>query len=994
MGGFFSSGDADKTQQESTSSTQLPAWLNQRYQTLGSRAENISNTAFQQPVQQIAGFTPDQMAAFGATREAQNGWQPFLNQAETYANLGASPITTQSIMDAYNPYIDARVQKQQNAFNYQNQQEMEGVESDIAKQNAVTGDRGFVAKQLAKESQAARQDPQIAAIMQQGFSEAAGLAQGNRSAYQQGASQFANLGAQNQQQTYADIGQLFGQGSFQQAHNQAGLDANYNWQMAKLAYPFESAQWLAGIYGGLAPGAGSTTSSSGTTTQPSPSPWSQMLGLGATAAGAYMASDERVKENITQIGEDHAGMPIYRYNYVGEDPANVQIGYIAQEVEKTHPEAVATGPDGVKQVNYNLATAPAAQHHDPEVHRLHSNLGSAVGAIRELANGGAADFMRGHAQGHAEGGKVATQKLTEKHETENRGRDADQKSKDAARSAQDAATAQSELQKALKAAQAATQQMTDATTKAETLASGGVPSAGGSPLSYVPRSEIQAGGITPSQAPQMAAPQRQQDSGLSAGFSTLGKGLGAWAAREPGIGMPSQDSWNKGTSVTAYAPGGFVGRRDTLGQLTAAPQAEEAPSAPPSFAVPFRTPARHSVVPGASIEGGDEDIGTSSYVPKSTPATPVPAPAATPEPALPEVQAVGSMEPSSATADDMGWQTTTTKAETPEGKAWYEYGSDPQMGRALMAAGAGMLSSTSPHASVGLGRGLAMGINSWMDERSAERAAAQKEKEAEARAAALSQQISQFNQQHALNRDQLEESSRHNRAMENKRPEYQPTADIQNFEYAKQNGFAGSFDEWRKLNKPDGIPNAIQVDATKADTAYNILSQGLDEYEKLVAGTVSGVQQKDANGQPIEGTGPAMMVGEDKDAILRHRRNLQLQLKELYNLGVLNGPDLSLMNEMLFDPTIGVDTKWGIPYVSGLTNAWDTRNRARRSISDVKSMLKTIRDERVKAAHPTDKSGNPADPTAAPSGSPRPTGIIADGYEKYSDGQWYPKDAQ
>lgn len=37
------------------------------------------------------------------------------------------------------------------------------------------------------------------------------------------------------------------------------------------------------------------------------------------------------------------------------------------------------------------------------------------------------------------------------------------------------------------------------------------------------------------------------------------------------------------------------------------------------------------------------------------------------------------------------------------------------------------------------------------------------------------------------------------------------------------------------------------------------------------------------------------------------RRNIQLQMKELYNLGVLNGPDLMLMDQMLVDPAVRVE---------------------------------------------------------------------------------------
>jgi len=53
----------------------------------------------------------------------------------------------------------------------------------------------------------------------------------------------------------------------------------------------------------------------------------------------------------------------------------------------------------------------------------------------------------------------------------------------------------------------------------------------------------------------------------------------------------------------------------------------------------------------------------------------------------------------------------------------------------------------------------------------------------------------------------------------------------------------------------------------------------------------------------LAGGGGAVLPGQQKDALAGARRDLQLQMKELYNLGVLNGPDLELMNQMLVDPT-------------------------------------------------------------------------------------------
>lgn len=68
-------------------------------------------------------------------------------------------------------------------------------------------------------------------------------------------------------------------------------------------------------------------------------------------------SDERLKENIEPVGELYDGTNIFRYNYIGDDVP--RIGVMAQEVEKTRPEAV-TEIGGFKAVDYGKATDMAA----------------------------------------------------------------------------------------------------------------------------------------------------------------------------------------------------------------------------------------------------------------------------------------------------------------------------------------------------------------------------------------------------------------------------------------------------------------------------------------------------------------------------------------------------------------------------------------------------------------------------------------------------------
>jgi hypothetical protein len=116
-----------------------------------------------------------------------------------------------------------------------------------------------------------------------------------------------------------------------------------NWQNAYL-------QMLQGAYPG--------GSSSGTSTMrgAGPSGFQSAIGTGASIASLalpFLLSDERVKENIEPVGLLNNGLPVYRYNYIGD--VTPQIGLLAQDVEQVKPEAVAE-IGGIKHVHYGLAT--------------------------------------------------------------------------------------------------------------------------------------------------------------------------------------------------------------------------------------------------------------------------------------------------------------------------------------------------------------------------------------------------------------------------------------------------------------------------------------------------------------------------------------------------------------------------------------------------------------------------------------------------------------
>jgi hypothetical protein len=78
-----------------------------------------------------------------------------------------------------------------------------------------------------------------------------------------------------------------------------------------------------------------------------------MGGLFSGLGSAFALSDKRAKEDIEEVGEIN-GEKIYSYQYKESTglPRGLQLGVMAQNIEKTKPDAVITGADGYKRVNY------------------------------------------------------------------------------------------------------------------------------------------------------------------------------------------------------------------------------------------------------------------------------------------------------------------------------------------------------------------------------------------------------------------------------------------------------------------------------------------------------------------------------------------------------------------------------------------------------------------------------------------------------------------
>jgi hypothetical protein len=282
--------------------------------------------------------------------------QPYYNEAAGMTRGVAAGLTPEGYQQGVQGYMSPFLQNAVGAtvaqLNNVNQQQQNQLAGNAITQGAFGGDRSGIARGNLINQQNLAMGQTIGQMEQQGYQNAAANYMAGLGQTGQMAQQLANLGLGGQQAGLAGAQAIGEAGTIPYNIAQAEDAAKYGQFAQGQAYPIQMLGFLANMASGLGAGQGGTTS----TTQPGPSPFSQLLGFGTAIAGLPW-SDRRLKENVERVGETYDGQPIYSYNYKGDQTP--QIGLMAQEVEKHHPDAVGLA-GGFKTVDYKRATQDAA----------------------------------------------------------------------------------------------------------------------------------------------------------------------------------------------------------------------------------------------------------------------------------------------------------------------------------------------------------------------------------------------------------------------------------------------------------------------------------------------------------------------------------------------------------------------------------------------------------------------------------------------------------
>jgi hypothetical protein len=360
------------------------------YQAVMGRANNVASTPYQPYTGQlVAGLSPTQQSGIQNLNNAQGAANPYLQTAQGLIGQGTQQITPQgfssgALQQYMNPYQQQVIDSTMANIGETNAQQAQQLKGNAVASGAFGGDRAGVAQAELARQQGLASNQTLAGLNSQNYSQALGefntqqqmglsASQANAQNALQGASLSGGLGQlASSTAIQGAMAQLYGGGLDQQTQQNILNSAYQQWQNQQ-SYPFQTTGWLANI----AEGTGSQMGGSSSSTQPGPSAASQIGGaalgtvgmLGATGAfgsagwltGLLGLSDIHAKEDVQEVGKTFDGQPIVKFRYKG-DPTP-RMGLIAQEVEKTHPEAVhpIPGLGGLKGVDYDLATADSAR---------------------------------------------------------------------------------------------------------------------------------------------------------------------------------------------------------------------------------------------------------------------------------------------------------------------------------------------------------------------------------------------------------------------------------------------------------------------------------------------------------------------------------------------------------------------------------------------------------------------------------------------------------
>ena len=286
-----------------TQQTIYPDWVTKPSEQMINQMQTMMGQPLSIPGQQVAGFSPTQMAAMQQAYGGIGAYQPYLQAAgagQTAAMgamgagagaLGGMQFDPSGVTPWMNQYQGdvtqgALAEIDRQAAMAQNQMAGQAVGA-----GAFGGSRfGIQQSELARGAQDLK-SKRIFEDMSRNYQQAVGAMQAaNQQQLQQGqafgqlgqatsgiSGAMAGLGGQAQAMGQSDVNQLMGIGGLQQQLAQAGMTAGYQNQLNQQMAPYNQLGWGANLLQTLAPGTGATQQT--IAPMPQTNPYAQAAGL-------------------------------------------------------------------------------------------------------------------------------------------------------------------------------------------------------------------------------------------------------------------------------------------------------------------------------------------------------------------------------------------------------------------------------------------------------------------------------------------------------------------------------------------------------------------------------------------------------------------------------------------------------------------------------------------------------------------------------------------
>jgi len=245
-------------QQTVTASPEAIGW----YQQAMGQAQQAASQPFQQYGTQASDFVaqlnPTQQAAISNISGMQGMTQPYYQAAAGTLGQALTP-TYQTVGQYMNPFMNQVVSPVQQALQQQQGQQLAGQQAEAIRGGAFGGERAGLQRDVLRGQQNLAMGQALSPLYQTGYGQALQAAQQQQQAGLQGAGLYGQLGTGAQQAALQQAQAQLGAGTLGQQTQQAGINALYNQFQQQRAYPFQTAQFLAGIAGGLGPLMGQMT---------------------------------------------------------------------------------------------------------------------------------------------------------------------------------------------------------------------------------------------------------------------------------------------------------------------------------------------------------------------------------------------------------------------------------------------------------------------------------------------------------------------------------------------------------------------------------------------------------------------------------------------------------------------------------------------------------------------------------------------------------------